>query len=155
MAIILFLLSFPWSNSRLALVQKVQTPWSAPTPQERHASRRLTNAYARELTHPRIPLLRRQNERRAESHPRPRPRHPRAGTAVPRGGTTTGALLLMSLLFLCGGILRVRLGHRGEQTRAGTRCCGARKCVPPWSGHRGGCESCDERGIGGCECPFL
>jgi len=114
------------SLQRLAasIHQKVQTARPTPAPQERHATRRLANAHARELAHPRIPFLSRQDERRAEPCPRPR-RRPcylrgsGGGTAVPRGRTATRALLLVWWLpfFLL---------HRH---RARIRCCIARGVI--------------------------
>ena len=160
------------SDRRLALIQKVQTPRPAPTPQERDPTRRLPNADARELAHPRIPLLGMHDERRAEPCPRPRPRY-LCGTAVPRGWTATGTLLLVSRLFLrqrrerctffglAGATSRALLfrlgqsGGAGEEARAWARCRGARKCVSSWGGYGGGCEARNECRVGGCERPFL
>ena len=146
------------SDRRLALIQKVQTSRPAPTPQERHPTRRLPNADARELAHPRIPLLGMQDERRAEPcpRPRPRPRYLRA-TAVPRGWTATGTLLLVSRLSLrrrrecktffglAAATSRALLFRLGQSGGAGEEACacarrrGARKCVSSWRGYGGGC----------------
>ena len=103
--------SFHLSNARRSvhrlaafIHQKVQTPRPTSAPQERHATCRLANAHARELTHPRIPFLSRQDERRAEPCPRPRwpwPCYLRGGgggTTMSRGRTATRALLFVWLL---------------------------------------------------------
>lgn len=112
---IFFVHWFPnwFGNASVALVQKVQTPSPAPTPQDRHPSRAFTDTHAREFSNPRIPLLSRHDERWAKPRPWPWLTHHygRRGIVVTRGRTTTRAALLLGLLLL---LLLLLLSHRGE-----------------------------------------